>query len=115
MIAHLWVADKLLIRHIIEVIFFSYSSFFASPSIIDSLPRWASLILIGYRMLAVCYFAAAVHEKAANTAEIMNTVPVTSNLAEIKHFQNFLTSSRVALTGRGFFALKKGLILTVER
>lgn len=94
--------------------FFLFSSFFSSPTIVDSLPRWASLVLISYRMLAVCFFAAKVHEQASNTAEIMNSIPVANSLSEIKHFHDFLTTSRIALTGMGFFALKKGLILTVK-
>lgn len=64
-------------------------------------------------MLAVCYFGAKVNGGASDTMVIINSVPVTNNLGEIKHFHNFLTSSRVALTGNGFFALTKGLILTV--
>lgn len=90
------------------------STFFATRHTSDSLPQWISLILLIHRLLAVCYCAAKVADRSSETIAILNCVSPMNSLSEIKHFQEFLSTSKNVLTGLGYFSLTKGLILTVS-
>lgn len=87
------------------------SSFFTSAPRADSIPQWVGLIQLSFRMFSVCHFTAKLNEVASRTTQIINGVPVSNNSAEIKQFHDFLTTTKVALTGMGFFSLTKGLML----
>lgn len=60
------------------------------------------------------FFAAKIHETAMETSRIINEIPVENSVPEIRYFREYLATSRMALTGRGFFALTKRLMLTVS-
>lgn len=58
--------------------------------------------------------AAKIIEISAETTKIVNEIPAENVLAEIRNFREYLATNKVALTGRGYFALTKRLMLTVS-
>lgn len=87
---------------------------FSSPTLTNNIPLWISLFDVSFRLLSVCYLAARVHETAAKTSHIINSVPIGNTVAEIKQFHDFLATTKIALSGMGFFSLTKGLMLKVK-
>ena len=87
--------------------------FFVPSPIVAILPEWISIILPLCRMIAVCYFASKINDRSLETIEIINSISVENDMTEIRHFHDFLATTKVALSGMGFFFLTKRLIFTV--
>jgi hypothetical protein len=77
------------------------------------LEEWISLSVVIFRMLAVCWSAAAIHEKSSDTVGTLDDVPIDNNTQEVKMFREFASSTKVVLSGLRLFSITKGLILTV--
>lgn len=60
------------------------------------------------------FHAAKIYETAMETSRILNEIPAENMVPEVRYFREYLTTNRMALTGRGFFALTKKLMLTVR-
>lgn len=65
-------------------------------------------------MVMLILHASKIYETSSETVRVLSDVSSDNNVAEISHFREFLSTNRVALTGRGYFALTKRLLLTVS-
>lgn len=59
--------------------------------------------------------ASKINETSSETVRVLGDVPTDNALAEIRYFREYLVTNKVALTGRGYFALTKRLLLTVRQ
>lgn len=66
-------------------------------------------------MVMLILHAAKIYETSSETVRVLGDVPSDNNVTEIRYFREFLSTNRVALTGRGYFPLTKRLLLTVRK
>lgn len=83
-------------------------------SLWESVPQVITLVSFCWRILMLIFHAAKIHETAMETSRILNEIPAENLVPEIRYFREYLATNRVVLTGRGFFALTKKLMLTVS-
>lgn len=83
-------------------------------SLSESVPQFTILIIMFWQILMLIFHASKINESASATIRVLNDVPADSRIDEIKYFREYLATNRVALTGCGYFALTKGLMLTVR-
>ncbi|KAG5679768.1 hypothetical protein PVAND_009308 [Polypedilum vanderplanki] len=81
---------------------------------LESVIPWMALIVLCSRTLAVCFFSSKINDESLKTARILHETSCGSNLSEIKAFQNFLSSNKIALSGMGLFTMTKQIILTLS-
>lgn len=90
------------------------SSSLFGMSLWESVPQVVALVSFCWRMLMLIFHAAKIHETSSETSRILNEIPADNILPEIRYFREYLATNKVVLTGRGFFALTKRLMLTVS-
>lgn len=90
-----------------------YSTIFRM-SMWESVPQFTILIIIFWQTLMLIFHASKINESSSATIRVLNDVPAESRLDEIKYFREYLATKRVELTGCGYFALTKALMLTVR-
>lgn len=83
-------------------------------SLSESVPQFTILIIMFWQILMLIFQASKINEAASATIRVLNDVPADSRIDEIKYFREYLATNRVALTGQGYFALTKSLMLTVS-
>jgi Trehalose receptor len=91
------------------------SSIVSSSKTNYNLEEWVSLSVVLYRVIVICLSTASVNDKATETLEMIDDVPVENYTEEIKSFRDFVTTTKVSLSGLKLFSITKGLILTVSR
>lgn len=91
------------------------SNFFFSISMkdLESIAPWLSLIILCCRTFAVCFFCANIHDSAFKTSRILHDIEL--DLVEVKRFQVFLTSTKIAFNAKGFFWMTRKIIMTVRK
>ncbi|XP_046734696.1 gustatory receptor for sugar taste 64f-like [Diprion similis] len=65
------------------------------------------------RTAAVSLYAAAVNDESLRPSPVLYSVSTTSYSIEVQRFLSQITTDRIGLTGLNFFAITRGLILTV--
>lgn len=96
-------------------ILYSYSSLTALDSISQNLPVIITLGVSLVCFLLVSYFASQVHETSMMTSQILMKINESDYPLELIQFRNYLTSARISISGRGFFSVTKGMLLSVSR
>lgn len=84
-------------------------------SLWESIPQAYLFASYGWRMVMLILHAAKINDTSSETIRVLSDVPTDNTRAEIRYFREYLATSRVALTGRGYFALTKRLLLTVNQ
>lgn len=79
---------------------------------LESIAPWLSLIILCSRTMAVCCFCANIHDSAFKTSRILHDIEL--DLLEVKRFQTFLTSTKIAFNAKGFFWMTRKIIMTVK-
>jgi hypothetical protein len=78
---------------------------------LESVIPWVGLIVLCGRTLAVCFFSSKINDESLKTARILHDI--SGDTSEVKAFQHFLSSNKIALSGMGLFSMTKQIILTV--
>lgn len=79
---------------------------------LESIAPWLSLVILVCRTLAVCCFCANIHDSAFKTSRILHDSEL--ELVEVKRFQSFLSSTKIAFNAKGFFWMTRKIIMTVR-
>lgn len=93
---------------------FIFSSIVALSSLAENVPIIISLTSNLMFFLLLCYFASQINEKSTETSVLLNKIDDTNYPEEMRQFQRFLNSTKIALSGKGFFAITKGMMLSVS-
>ncbi|KAH1012624.1 gustatory receptor for sugar taste 64f [Dendroctonus ponderosae] len=74
---------------------------------------WLSFLLLIIRVTSVCFFGGSIYDEHEHIMFILSTVPTASYNIEVERFLIHLNSAEMALTGKNFFKITRGLILKV--
>lgn len=96
------------------LLFLDHSSIVALSSFAENVPIIITLSTNLITFLLLCFFASQVHESAAETSRILSKTSDIDYPAEMIQFQYFLNSTKIALSGKGFFSITKGMMLSVS-
>lgn len=92
----------------------AFRSSLLGMSLLKGLPPAFTFSCVCWRMLMVIFHAGKLHETSRETVRVISDVPADVTVDEIGYFREYLKTTKVVLTGCGFFALTKRLMLTVR-
>ncbi|CAG9768445.1 unnamed protein product [Ceutorhynchus assimilis] len=75
---------------------------------------YVSFFLLILRVTTVCIFGGAVYDEHEQITGILTTVPSPCYNIEVERFVMHLSTSEMALSGKGFFKITRNLILKVS-
>ena len=79
----------------------------------NSVYYWYSLIFLIARTSALFYFASSIHDESKRPLKILRTIPNEGWFNETQRFYQQVQDDYIALSGKKFFFITRGIIISI--